>query len=234
MKLSIIIPAYNEQNTLKRLLDYIQSVEFPIEYEIIIIDDASIDRTFNKEFVTKNTGGTNSNIRIFSNRSNRGKGFSVRMGIEKARGDIIIVQDADTEYNPHDMPKLIEPILKGESTVVYGSRFLNNAHPDGMSFPCLFANKFLTKLTNIFFDLKLTDMETCYKAFKTDIIKTFNLKANRFSFEPEVTALLAKRRIEIKELPITYHSRSPEEGKKIKARDFVFAVLMLFWQRLTR
>jgi len=235
MKLSIIIPTYNESNTIKTIIKYVKSAQFPIEYEIIIVDDASIDRTSEKEFLIKQKNKMEeNNIRVFKNRINRGKGFSIRKGIKRAKGDVIVIQDADEEYNPHEIPKLLEPILKDEADVVYGSRFLNNPRPKGMAFPNWIANKILTKLTNILFGLKITDMETCYKVVKADIIKSLNLRANRFTFEPEVTALLAKRKIRIKELPITYHGRTTKEGKKIKAKDFVFAVMVLFWQRLTR
>ena len=235
MKLSIIIPTYNEQNTIKRLIDYVQLVQYPIEHEIIVVDDASIDRTYEKEWLIKekNKSGR-SNIRIFKNRINRGKGFSIRKGIKRAKGDVIIIQDADTEYDPHEIPKLLEPILEGEAEVVYGSRFMNNSRPAGMAFPNLLANRILTKFTNIMFGLNLTDMETCYKVFKANIVKSLDLRANRFTFEPEVSALLAKKKIKIKELPITYHGRTAKEGKKIKARDFVFAVMVLIWRRVTK
>jgi len=229
MKLSIIIPTYNEENTIESLINYVQSVKYPIEHEIIIVDDASIDRTYEKEFLIriKNRQEKN-NIRIFKNRINRGKGFSVRKGIKRARGDIIIVQDADMEYDPQEIPRLLEPVLKGEAEAVYGSRFLDKPHPEGMSFRAWLANKFLTKLTNILYGLKLTDMETCYKVVKADIIKSFNLKANRFTFEPEITALLAKKEVKIKELSISYRGRTTKEGKKIGAKDFVFAIAVLF------
>ena len=235
MKLSIIIPAYNEQNTIKQLIDYIRSVEYPIEYEIIIIDDASIDRTYDKEFFDKeNSRGGSDNIRIFKNNVNRGKGFSIRKGLKEAKGDIVIIQDADIEYDPREIPKLIKPIINGESMVVYGSRFLGKTRPEGMIFPNWVANKILTILTNLLFATKLTDMETCYKAIRTDITKDLKLRANRFTFEPEITALLAKRKNKIKEIPISYHGRTAKEGKKIKAKDFIFAIMMLLWQRVTR
>ncbi|MDP1854067.1 MAG: glycosyltransferase family 2 protein [Candidatus Omnitrophota bacterium] len=234
MKLSIIIPTYNESNTIDGLIKYVQSVSFPIDYEIIIIDDASVDRTLEKEFLIKQKNKfEKNNIRIFRNRLNRGKGFSIRKGIRRAKGDILIIQDADMEYDPSDIPKLIDPLIKGEAEVVYGSRFLNSARPEGMAFPNWIANKVLTKITNMLFGLRLTDMETCYKVFRASIIKGIKLRTNRFTFEPEISALLAKRKIKIKELPIKYHGRTSREGKKIKAIDFVFAVLVLFWQRLT-
>lgn len=228
MKLSIIIPTYNEANTIEELISYVQSVKYPIPHEVIIVDDASIDRTYEKEVLIRiKTRKEQNNIKLFKNRVNRGKGFSIRKGIKRASGDIIIVQDADHEYDPHEIPKLLEPILKGETKVVYGSRFLRAGRPQGMAYPNWIANKFLTQLTNIFYGLKLTDMETCYKVFRAEIIKDLKLRANRFTFEPEVTALLSKRKIAIKELPISYRGRTAKEGKKIKAKDFFYAILIL-------
>lgn len=229
MKLSIIIPTYNEHATIDQLVGYVQSVQYPVEHELIIVDDASVDRTFEKTTMLRlqNREAGLNNIRLFKNRINRGKGFSIRKGIRHANGDIIVIQDADTEYDPHEIPKLLEPILKGETDVVYGSRFLNVHRPKGMAFANWFANRFLTWLTNLFYGLDLTDMETCYKVIRADILKGLNLKANRFTFEPEVTALLAKKKIKIIELPIAYKGRTAKEGKKIKAKDFFFAVLVL-------
>lgn len=228
MKLSIIIPTYNEHSTIEELIGYVQSVPYPVEHEIIIVDDASIDRTYEKEVLIRMRNRAESNnIRLFKNVINRGKGFSIRKGIRRCTGDIIIIQDADKEYDPHEIPKLLEPILAGKTDVVYGSRFLNAVRPEGMAFANWIANRFLTWVTNVLYGLKLTDMETCYKVFRADIVKNLKLRANRFTFEPEVTALLAKKKIKIIELPISYHGRTAEEGKKIKAKDFFFAVLIL-------
>ena len=226
MKLSIIIPAYNEERTIRELIRSVQAVNYPVDYEIIVIDDASVDRSYEKEILIK-LRNRNHDIRIFKNRINKGKGFSIRKGIKRARGDLIIVQDADDELDPNDIPKLLEPILKGEADVVYGSRFLNCPYPHGMAFPNWLANKFLTKMANILFGLRLTDVETCYKVFRTNIVKSLPLKACRFTFDPEVTALLSKNKIGIKELPVSYCGRTAKRGKKIKARDFVFALLIL-------
>ncbi|MBL7157775.1 MAG: glycosyltransferase family 2 protein [Candidatus Omnitrophica bacterium] len=233
MKLSIIIPTYNEQHTIKELINYVQSVEYPIEHEIVIIDDASTDRTYEKEFLIKlKNKSKEHNIRVFKNRINCGKGFSIRKGIKRANGNIIIIQDADMEYNPNEIPRLLEPILKNEVDVVYGSRFLHKPHPDGMASANWLANKIVTKLANVLYNIKLTDVETCYKAFKAESVKKIRLRANRFTFDPEITAILAKKRIKIKELPITYHGRTSKKGKKIRPKDLVFAVLMLLWQRV--
>lgn len=235
MKLSIIIPVYNEGPTIKSIVEYVQAVNYPIEHEVIIIDDASVDRTYEKAFILKIRDKIeHRQIRIFRNEVNKGKTFSIRKGIKMATGDIIIIQDADKEYNPSEIPQLINPIIKGEAKVVYGSRFLKKRHPNGMAFPNWVANKILTKLANILFGLKITDEATCYKVFKTDLLKSFNLRTNRFGFCPEVTALLGKKKIKIIEIPITYHARSTNEGKKIRVIDFVFAVMVLFWQRLIK
>ena len=232
MILSIIIPVYNEQGTLCDVVKNIQSVRFPVDYEIIIVDDGSSAGKYGEDplAILKNED-TSRKIKIFKNIINRGKGFSVRKGIKRAAGDIIIIQDADMELDPNDIPRLLEPILKNEADVVYGSRFLNKSWPERMSFMCWFANKFLTKLTNILYGLKLTDMETCYKAFRAEIVKSLDLRSDRFAFEPEVTASIARRGISIKELPVSYCGRTIREGKKMKARDFMSAVFVLLAKR---
>ena len=234
MTLSIIIPAYNEHGTLCGVIKNIRSVIFPVDYEIIIVDDGSTGAKYEECLPA---GLTNKNerckIKILRNAINRGKGFSVRKGIEAATGDIIIIQDADIELDPNDIPGLLEPILNNEADVVYGSRFLCKSWPDGMSRTGWLANKALTKLTNILYGLKLTDMETCYKVFRAEIVKNLDLRANQFTFEPEVTALIAKRGISIKELPVSYCGRTIREGKKIKAKDFISAVFVLLAKRFT-
>ena len=228
MKLSIIIPTYNEHNTIADVIRYVQAVKYPIEHELIIIDDASIDRTYEQEMLIqlKNQRGKN-NIKLFKNRINRGKSFSIRKGIRRSEGDLILVQDGDMEYDPNDIPKLLGPILKGEADIVCGSRFLRTARPEGMAFANWLANKFLTKLTNMLYGLKLTDMETCYKVFRADQLKKLKLRANRFEFDPEAIALLARRGARIAELPIRYQGRTEKEGKKIRAIDFFLAAFTL-------
>lgn len=230
--LSIIIPTYNEQATITHLVRRVCSVAYPFEYEVIIVDDGSIDKTYDKEVLLKLNNDSPNRIRIFKNRINAGKGFSIRKGIRRAKGSIIIVQDADEEYNPSEIPALVSPILEGKAQAVYGSRFLGRRRPDGMATANYVANILLTLFTNLLFGLHLTDMETCYKAVRADVLKKLPLKANRFAFEPEVTALLAKRGINILELPISYQGRTMKAGKKIKARDFFYAVIALIWQRI--
>ncbi|MFA5148026.1 MAG: glycosyltransferase family 2 protein [Candidatus Omnitrophota bacterium] len=236
MKLSIIIPIYNEQDTVADVLGRIGAVRFPIEYEIILVDDASRDTTYEAALSAQKALGTAApaaQVRIFRNPVNRGKGYSIRKGISESSGDIIIVQDADTEYDPGEIPRVIWPIIDGAEKVVYGSRFLGVKRPDGMALPNFVANKALTFLTNLLFGLRITDMETCYKAYRADIIKKMELKANRFTFEPEVTAQAAKLGVRIKEVPISYSGRSAEQGKKIKSKDFFYAIGTLLCQRMT-
>jgi glycosyltransferase involved in cell wall biosynthesis len=233
MKLSIIIPTYNEQNTIRKILEYVQSVDYPVEHEVIIVDDASIDRTYEKEYLLRlRNAGKEHNIKLFRNRMNRGKGFSIRKGIKRASGDMIVIQDADMEYDPADIPKLLEPLMKGEAEVVYGSRFLENNWPEGMAVPNWLANRLLTWLANVLFGLSITDEATCYKVFNAELLKSLPLRANRFNFCPEVTGMLGRMGKSITELPVSYRARSMEEGKKIRAHDLIFAVLMLVWQRI--
>jgi glycosyltransferase involved in cell wall biosynthesis len=226
-KLSIIIPAYNEAPTLRKLVEKILSVPFPVDYEIILVDDHSQDRTF-KIATLLDRLVASGRIRVFRNEVNRGKGYSILRGLEQAQGDVIVVQDADFEYDPAELPRLLEPVLKGVAKVVYGSRFLGRGVPQGMAFPNYIANLFLTGMTNCLFRTGLTDMETCYKILPKDLMMSLGLSARRFDFEPEITAKLAKRGVRITELPITYSGRTASEGKKIRARDFFWALQVLF------
>lgn len=226
-KLSIIIPAYNEAPTIREILRRVMAVSFPLESEVVIVDDHSQDgtREITESMCSEFPGRT---IRVLRNEKNRGKGLSIQRGLEVATGDVAVVQDADFEYDPAEIPKLLKPILEGDFDAVYGSRFLGVPRPSGMAFPNFIANKFLTWLTNVLYGARLTDMETCYKLVKMDVLRSIKLNADRFDFEPELTTKLLKKRIQILEMPITYHGRTSGEGKKIKARDFFIAVKVLF------
>ena len=228
MKLSIIIPTYNENSTIADIIRYVQSAKYPIDHELIIIDDASIDRTYEKEMLIRiKNRREGKDIRLFKNKINQGKSFSIRKGIRRSQGDLIVVQDGDMEYDPNDISKLLEPLLMGEADVVCGSRFLNAKHPRGMTLLSWLANKFLTRLTNFLYGLSLTDMEGGYKIFRAELLKRLKLRANRFEFDPEVIALLARKGARIVERPISYQARTVKEGKKIKAIDFFIAVITL-------
>ncbi len=225
-KLSIIIPAYNEARTIGQLVEKICEVRFPVDYEIILVDDHSQDRTheilqlLSEKDIAKR-------LQVFRNDQNRGKGYSILRGLEHAHGDIVVVQDADFEYDPFELPRLLEPILRKETDVVYGSRFLGKGFPQGMAFPNYIANRFLTCVTNLLFGLHLTDMETCYKLVRKSLMSSLQLSAQRFDFEPEITAKLSKKKAKILELPIHYNGRTASEGKKIKSRDFFIALKVL-------
>ena len=231
--LSIIVPAYNEAKTICPLLRRILAVEFPVEYEICVVDDCSQDGTDQEiEFFIEES--QDPRIRLLKNSKNEGKGASVLKGFASAKGDILVVQDADFEYSPSDLPALLKPILEGKSEVVYGSRFLGRSYPEGMALPNYLANVFLTHLTNVLFGSRLTDMETCYKLLRQDILSSLQLNAKRFDFEPEITAKLIRCGKNILELPIKYEGRTAGEGKKIKARDFFIAIQVLFWNRFQK
>ncbi len=210
MKISIIIPCYNECKTISVILDKVKNLH-EFDKEIIIIDDFSTDGS--REILQKMENSDQ--IRILFNEKNFGKGYCIKRGIEKSSGDIIIIQDADLEYDPSDIPKLINPINNGDADVVYGSRFIGSDEKRVLFYWHSLGNKFLTTLSNMFSNLNLTDMECCYKAFKSEIIKNITLKENRFGFEPEVTAKISKKDIKIFEVGIKYFGRKYSEGKKI-------------------
>ena len=214
MKLSIIIPVYNEVKTINKILDKIK-LQNQFEKEIIIIDDFSKDGS--RELLKKEL--INKVDKVIFNEKNYGKGYSVRKGIEASNGDIILIQDADLEYDPSDYAALINPIAKGLADVVYGSRFMGSQEKRVLFFWHTMGNKFLTNLSNMFTNLNLTDMEVCYKVFKSDVLKKIKLKENRFGFEPEVTAKIAKMDLKIFEVGIKYYGRKYSEGKKITWKD---------------
>ncbi len=224
MKLSIIIPCYNECKTIEAIINKIKNLN-NYEKEIIVIDDCSNDGT--KEILEK---VKQDNIqKLIFNEKNNGKGFCVKRGINEATGDIIIIQDADLEYDPNDYPKLIEPIKEGVADVVYGSRFVGSDEKRVLFYWHSLGNKFLTTLSNMFSNINLTDMECCYKAFKSKVIKDINLKENRFGFEPEITAKIAKRNLKIYEVGIKYFGRKYSEGKKITWVDGFRAIYCIIY-----
>ncbi len=222
--LSIIIPCYNERDNVEAIVKKI--LETPIKNkEIIVVDDKSTDGT--KEILEKNVRPLVS--KIVYHEQNGGKGAALKTGFAHATGDIVIIQDADLEYDPMEYELVVKPILSGEADVVYGSRFLNNKAKG--YFVNRLANKFLTQLSNIFTRLHLTDMETCYKTFKREIIQAIDIEEKRFGFEPEITAKLARRKIRIKEVPISYYPRTMEEGKKIGFKDGLRAIYCIWKYR---
>ena len=219
MKVSIIIPCYNEQSTIKEIINKINS-QSNIEKEIIVIDDFSDDKT--REILENDL--KNNIHKIILNERNYGKGYSIKKGIESASGDCIIIQDADLEYDPTDYKKLLDPIINNVADVVYGSRFIGTSERRVLYFWHTIGNKLLTLLSNIFSNLNLTDMEVGYKVFKSNVLKDINLVENRFGFEPEVTAKIAKKNIRIYEVGISYFGRKYSEGKKITWKDGFSAI----------
>ncbi len=218
--LSVLMPVYNERKTIGNIIECVMAE--PTPKELIIIDDGSQDgtREWLQEYEAK---GLPEGIRVLFHEQNQGKGAAVHTGIDAARGDVVIVQDADLEYDPQEYRTVLKPIWSGNADVVFGSRFLGLEHRV-LFFWHSVANKFLTLLSNMFSDLNLTDMETCYKAFRRELIQSLDLRAKRFGFEPEVTAKVAKTHCRVYEVPITYHGRSYGEGKKIGWKDAVAAL----------
>ena len=206
MRLSVIIPVYNECATIAELLRQVESVA--IDKEIIVVDDFSADGSRDVLRQIKSPL-----VRVFYHDQNRGKGAAVRTGLEHARGEYVIIQDADLEYDPREYPKLLAPLLKGEADVVYGSRFMGQIRQ--MTAIQRIGNRFLTVLTNILYRTSLTDMETCYKVMPTKVLQGIRLRSRAFEFDPEVTAKLLRRGFRVKEVPIDYTARATAEGKKI-------------------
>lgn len=214
MKLSIIIPCYNEVNTIELIINKIFQL-VKLEFQIIIVDDFSTDGSIEKINEIKKKY----NIDIILNNKNYGKGYSIRQGILISNGDIILIQDADLEYDPKDYEKLLSPIIEGHADVVYGSRFMGSEQRRVLYYWHSFGNFILTTFSNMLSNLNLTDMENCYKVFKAEIIKDIKLQENRFGFEPEITAKLAKKNISIYEVSVNYHGRKYSDGKKITWKD---------------
>jgi glycosyltransferase involved in cell wall biosynthesis len=216
-KLSVVIPAYNEERTIREILARVAAL--PVPKEIIVVDDCSRDQT---RAILQELADAGDLHAIFKTQ-NEGKGAALRTGFKQATGDIVVIQDADLEYDPRDLLPLLKPILAGEADVVYGSRFLHEK-PHDKSLVHRFGNWALTFASNVTTGLKLTDMETCYKAFKRDVLTKFEIQQNRFGFEPEVTAKLGRRKFRVKEVPISYNARSYAEGKKIGVKDLFNAL----------
>ena len=234
MKLSIVMPVYNERATIEEITDKVRAVDAGIERELVIVDDGSTDGT--RELLAQR-GSSNSDVRVFFHESNRGKGAAVRTGIERATGDVVLIQDADLEYDPNDYRELLRPIVEGRTRVAYGSRFLGRRYRllgrDRVAFPLHYlGNRLLNVLTNLLYRSFLTDMETCYKAIARPVLQGLDLRANKFDFEPEVTAKILKRGHHIVEVPICYRPRGYREGKKISWRDGARAVWILLKYRL--
>lgn len=230
MKLSILVPVYNERAVVERSLALVLAAPLPEEMdrELIIVDDCSTDGT---SAILERIAAADQRIRLVRHPVNKGKGAAVRTAIQHAAGDFCLVQDADLEYDPSEYPRLLKPLLEGHADAVFGSRYLRGEQTRVLPFWHSMINKFLTLVSNMFCNLNVTDMETCYKVFRTDLLKSIPIRSDRFGFEPEITMKSAKRKLRIYEVPISYHGRTYEEGKKIGWKDGlkVFGVILHFW-----
>jgi len=222
MKLTVIIPVYNERPTLREVVEKVLAV--PLELELVCVDDGSSDGS--REILAE-LAGLHRQLRVLLQPDNQGKGAALRRGIQEATGDFVIIQDADLEYDPADYTTLLEPLIQGRADVVYGSRFQGGRPHRVLYFWHSVANFLLTLLSNCLTDLNLTDMETCYKVFRREVIQSIPIEEDRFGFEPEITVKIAKRRLRIYEVGITYWGRTYEEGKKIRWTDGVRALWCL-------
>jgi glycosyltransferase involved in cell wall biosynthesis len=219
-KLSVIVPVFDERNTVVEILRRMRAVELPVDLEIVVVDDGSADGTTD---VLRQLA--DSTVRVITHPHNRGKGAAIRSGLAHVTGDLVLVQDADLEYDPEDWPKLLNPVLRGKAQVVYGSRFTGERR--NMLFLHWVGNRFLSLVTNVLYNTTLSDMETCYKLFDRTVLDGMTLHAMRFDFEPEVTAKVLRRGIRIYEVPISYTGREFDEGKKITWRDGFVALWTL-------
>jgi glycosyltransferase involved in cell wall biosynthesis len=230
LRLSILIPVYNERTVVERSLAQVLAAPLPenMDRELIIVDDCSTDGT---AAILDRMASQEPSIRLIRKTVNEGKGAAIRTAIEHASGDFCLVQDADLEYDPSEYPRLLRPLLDGNADAVFGSRYLVDEQTRVLPFWHSMINKYLTLLSNMFCNLNLTDMETCYKVFRTDLLKSIPIRSDRFGFEPEITMKAAKRKLRIYEVPISYHGRTYEEGKKIGWKDGVKAlgVILHFW-----
>ncbi len=224
-KLSVIVPVFDERNTVVEIVRRMRAVELPVDLEIVLVDDGSTDGT--SDVLTQLADST---VRVVTHNENRGKGAAVRSGLEHVTGDLVLVQDADLEYDPADWPKLLNPLLRGKAVVVYGSRFTGERR--NMLFLHWVGNRLLSLVTNVLYNTTLSDMETCYKLFDRRVLDDITLRAQRFEFEPEVTAKILRRGIRIYEVPISYTGREFHEGKKITWRDGFVALWTLVKYRL--
>jgi glycosyltransferase involved in cell wall biosynthesis len=219
-RLSVIVPVFNERSTVAEIVRRMRAVELPVDREIVVVDDGSDDGT--GDVLTQLRDST---VRVVKHARNRGKGAAIRTGLESSSGDLVLVQDADLEYDPDDWPRLLAPVLKGRARVVYGSRFTGERR--NMLFLHWVGNRFLSLVTNVLYNSTLSDMETCYKLFDRRVLDGVRLQADRFDFEPEFTAKVLRRGIRIYEVPISYAGREPSEGKKITWHDGVTALWTL-------
>jgi len=226
-KLSVLVPVFNERNTVVEVLRRIRAVEIPLEREIVVVDDGSTDGTRD---VLRQLG--DSTVKVVMHPVNRGKGAAIRTALENASGDLVLIQDADLEYDPDDWNKLLLPVLKGKAQVVYGSRFTGERR--NMLFTHWVGNRFLSLVTNVLYNTTLSDMETCYKLIDRDLLKGITIRADRFDLEPEITAKLLRQGVRIYEVPISYTGRDYEEGKKITWRDGAVALWTLVKYRFVK
>jgi glycosyltransferase involved in cell wall biosynthesis len=217
--LGVVMPVYNEEKTIHIIVERV--LARPEVAELVMVNDCSKDGTWKR---MQELAETDDRIRIFTHEVNQGKGAALRTGFEKVNSDIVIIQDADLEYDPDEYPKLLMPILTGRADVVFGSRFLGSGMHRVLYFWHYVGNRFLTLMSNMFTNLNLTDMETCYKVFRSEVLKKIVIRENRFGFEPEITAKVAKMKVPIYEVSISYYGRTYEEGKKIGWKDGVRAI----------